>query len=267
MDDAAKYFQVTDRTWHNWENGVHRIPFAVYKLCRVLARMELPGDGWAGWSFQGGVLVTPEGRQIEPKDSSWWSLMVRNARSFITQYNEANRLRQLLAQATGATSAGFERQAQRAESAEGAGLVPSKTSRNGLDQPTSQRSQNDVIIESWPILYDSLTPLTPLHAPKPTILAFPLTHSYALPWTPICGFQLRYQRPTPTPHLATCVKLLQPNHGQHQSLNESSPEPKSRPSTNSEYGTSTGWSDAIDVSARPAAAQAAKLASASGGAA
>ena len=55
---AAKYFQVTERTWHNWETGSHRIPFAVYKLCRVLARLELPGDAWAGWSFQGGLLVT-----------------------------------------------------------------------------------------------------------------------------------------------------------------------------------------------------------------
>ena len=64
--DAAKYFQVTERTWHNWENGTHRIPFAVYKLCRVLARLELPGDAWAGWSFQGAVLITPEGRQIHP---------------------------------------------------------------------------------------------------------------------------------------------------------------------------------------------------------
>ena len=96
--DASKYFQVTERTWHNWESGLHRIPFAVYKLCRVLARLELPGQAWAGWSFQGNALVTPEGRHIEPKDSSWWSLMVRNAQSFSAAYNEASRLRLLVAQ-------------------------------------------------------------------------------------------------------------------------------------------------------------------------
>ncbi len=96
IDDAAKYFQVTDRTWHNWESGAHRIPFAVIKLCRVLARLELPGNAWAGWSFQGGVLVTPEGRVIEPKDSSWWSLMVRNAKSFTVVYWENVRLRREL---------------------------------------------------------------------------------------------------------------------------------------------------------------------------
>ncbi len=267
MGDAAKYFQVTERTWHNWEIGAHRIPFAVYKLCRVLARLELPGDGWAGWSFQGGILMTPEGRQIAPQDSSWWSLMVRNAKSFTTVYHEANRLRQLLAQTTGAASSDFERQAQRAESGEAAGLVPSKTSRNGQDNSTSNSSHNDVIIEPWPILYDSLPPLTHLHAPKPTTSASPLTPSYALPWTPICGVQLRYQRPTLKPHLATCVKLGQPTHGQNLSNPPSSPEPKSRLSTNSENGSSTGSPDAIEASARPAAAQAAKLASASGGSA
>ena len=64
VEDAGKYFQVTDRTWHNWESGAHRIPFAVYKLLRVLARLELPGKAWAGWRLEGDVLITPEGRQI-----------------------------------------------------------------------------------------------------------------------------------------------------------------------------------------------------------
>ncbi len=37
--------------------------------------------------------MTPEGRQIEPRDSSWWSLMVRNARAFLVVYRENVRLR------------------------------------------------------------------------------------------------------------------------------------------------------------------------------
>lgn len=93
VDDAAKYFQVTARTWHNWEIGAHRIPFAVYKLCRVLAYFELPGDAWAGWSLQGGGLMTPEGRIIKPHEGSWWSLLVRNARAFRTLYDQNVRLR------------------------------------------------------------------------------------------------------------------------------------------------------------------------------
>ncbi len=70
--DAAKYFQVTERTWHNWESGIYRIPFAVYKLARVLARIELPGKAWAGWHIEGDCLITPEGRQIAPSDGAWW---------------------------------------------------------------------------------------------------------------------------------------------------------------------------------------------------
>jgi len=97
--DAAKYFQVTERTWHNWESGAHRIPYAVYKLCRVLARMELPGEGWAGWSFQGNALITPEGRTIEPRDSSWWSLLCRRAAGFDELYKENARLRHAADQA------------------------------------------------------------------------------------------------------------------------------------------------------------------------
>ncbi len=112
IPDAAKYFQVNARTWHNWEIGAHRIPFAVYKLCRVLSGFELPHADWSGWFFQGGVLVTPEGRIIEPRDSSWWSLMVRNARSFHSVYAENTRLRQELKAARVAQS-GHMTQAQR----------------------------------------------------------------------------------------------------------------------------------------------------------
>jgi transcriptional regulator with XRE-family HTH domain len=98
VEDAGKYFQVTDRTWHNWEAGAHRIPFAVYKLCRVLARLELPGDAWAGWRLEGNVLITPEGRQITPQDGAWWSLLVRRAACFDAAYKDAATLRKLLMQ-------------------------------------------------------------------------------------------------------------------------------------------------------------------------
>lgn len=200
--DAAKYFQVTERTWHNWESGAHRIPFAVYKLCRVLARLELPGDAWAGWSFQGGTLVTPEGRHIEPKDSSWWSLLVRNAQSFSAAYNEASRLRLLLADMNAAAATGLgSGEAAPGTGGNAAGLVPSKTNQKTQQVVQSLQHQNDVIIDSWPIPYDSQTPLTPLHAPKPTTSVSALTPSFASPWMPICGVRLTYQRPKPGPHL------------------------------------------------------------------
>jgi hypothetical protein len=252
IEDAAKYFQVTERTWHNWESGVHRIPFAVYKLCRVLARLELPGDAWAGWSFQGSTLITPEGRQIAPKDSSWWSLMVRNAQSFSAAYNEATRLRLLVAQLEAAAD-DSGRQAQRAGNGAAAGLVTSKTNRNDNNNPTSNQRQNDIIIESWPTLYDFPTPSTPLHAPKPTTSESALTPSFVSPWMPICGVKLTLQRPKPGPHLPQTgeVKI----HLKQVPGNlPSSPEPKSKPSTRNENACS--HASAMPVQAAKPAKQA-----------
>lgn len=83
---CAKLLHVTERTLHNWQSGKHDIPFAAYKLLRLLNRMELPGESWAGWCFHGGKLWTPEGRSIAGTDSSWWSLLVRRAAMFDELY-------------------------------------------------------------------------------------------------------------------------------------------------------------------------------------
>ena len=257
IEDAAKYFRVTERTWHNWESGAHRIPFAVYKLCRVLARLELPGDAWAGWSFQGSTLITPEGRQIEPKDSSWWSLMVRNAQSFSAAYNEATRLRLLVAQLEAAAD-DSGRQAQRAGSGAAAGLVPSKTNRIDDTFPASERHHDDVIMTSWPTLYDFPTPSTPLHAPKQTTSESALTPSFVSPWMPICGVKLTLQRPKPGPHLPQTGEV-KVHLKQVPGNLPSSPEPKSKPSTRNESACS-------HASAMPVqAAKSAQLASTSRG--
>lgn len=211
IEDAGKYFQVTDRTWHNWESGSHRIPFAVYKLARILARQELPSEAWAGWRLEGSVLITPEGRQITPQDGSWWSLLVRQAAGFRWAYAEANRLRLELGQITGAPLGRKASEAQPMPCAEGAGLVPYKTTLESTRNYPSNRHQNDVIIESWPILYDFPTPLTPLHAPKQTTLGSALTPCYASPWTPTCEVR---------------EPMVRPEQSQHRSL-KSQPEPAS----------------------------------------
>ncbi len=82
----AKLLHVTPRTLHNWIAGRHDIPYAAFKLVRVLLRYELPGDDWHGWHFHAGKLYTPEGRFIEPSDSDWWSLLVRKSQMFVAQY-------------------------------------------------------------------------------------------------------------------------------------------------------------------------------------
>jgi DNA-binding transcriptional regulator YiaG len=194
IEDAGKYFQVTDRTWHNWENGSHRIPYAVYKLLRVLARLELPGKAWAGWRLEGDVLITPEGRQITPKDGSWWSLLVRRADGFDAAYNEAATLRKMLTQikSTVPDTASASGAAAALPGSDAVGLVSVSTSHT---DPVLDSSQNDIIMTSWPILYDFPTPSTLLHAPKPITSESASTPLSALPWTPTCEFRQNLLRP------------------------------------------------------------------------
>lgn len=80
--EAAKMLHISLRTLHNWLSGRHEVPYAAYKLLRLLRYMELPGPSWAGWHFSRGQLVTPEGRAISGRDGAWWSLLVRRAHSF-----------------------------------------------------------------------------------------------------------------------------------------------------------------------------------------
>lgn len=232
VEDAGKYFQVTDRTWHNWESGAHRIPFAVYKLLRLLARLELPGKAWAGWRLEGDVLITPEGRQITPKDGTWWSLLVRRAAGFDACYNEAATLRKLLTQikSTAADTASASGAAAALAGSDAVGLVSYKTTRQSVIEVESERHHNDVTMTSWPILYDFPTPSTPLHAPKPITSESASTPLSALPWTPTCEARENLLRPEQSQQRLIKGQSkpapISPKWGiQSQSL----PEPKNRP--------------------------------------
>lgn len=74
--------RVSDRTVRNWESGTTRIPYAAYKLLRILRGGRLLGPEWSGWVVQGNRMWTPEGRVIEAGGMAWWSLIVRMARAF-----------------------------------------------------------------------------------------------------------------------------------------------------------------------------------------
>jgi transcriptional regulator with XRE-family HTH domain len=259
IEDAGKYFQVTERTWHNWETGAHRIPFAVYKLARVLARMEFPSEAWAGWRIEAGQLITPEGRQISPQDGSWWSLLVRQAAGFRTVYDQLSQLRRHLAvqrtcPASGAAADGQGRVTAR--------LVPSKTSLQTVSLQDAECNQSDTIQTPCKPLLDYLTPspLPPVPAPSP--LESASTPSFASPWTLTCGVRWTL-RPQPGPHLAGTIPHLKQvlSRSQPGSL-ESSPAPKSKPPMN---GTKLPDAPSHDSSARLAGANATGPASASGG--
>lgn len=78
---AAKTLQVSERTLHNWVSGTTAVPYAAYKLLRVLCFHEIPFKTWHGWHFAGGKLWSPEGYGFTGLDGSWWSLLVRQAKS------------------------------------------------------------------------------------------------------------------------------------------------------------------------------------------
>lgn len=89
--DAAKLLHISLRTLQNWLSGRHEVPYASYKLLRLLRHAELPGDAWRGWSFSRGLLITPEGRTIAGHEGSWWSLLVRRAAAFDSLYGAVQR--------------------------------------------------------------------------------------------------------------------------------------------------------------------------------
>ena len=105
LPQCAKFLHVTERTLHNWESGKHDIPYATFKLLRLMNGLELPGKTWAGWSFQGGKLLSPEGRSFEGTDGSWWSLLVRQARQFPVLSARLGRLEGELSKAKAAEGA------------------------------------------------------------------------------------------------------------------------------------------------------------------
>ena len=101
---CAQFLHVSARTVHNWESGKHDIPFATYKLLRLLNRMELPGQAWQGWCFYGNKLISPEGRSFEGKDSNWWGLLLMRAR-FNDRLRQRNGVEGAARTATGAAEA------------------------------------------------------------------------------------------------------------------------------------------------------------------
>ncbi len=105
-DSAAQALHVTPRTVRHWISGKTLVPYAAYRLLRILAGAELPSTGWDGWHMHSGKLWSPEGYGFLPSDSSWWGLLVRKARLFHQLYDRETQLTALLARAGRAPATG-----------------------------------------------------------------------------------------------------------------------------------------------------------------
>jgi hypothetical protein len=81
-ESAAQMLHVTPRTVRYWISGKVLVPYSAYRLLRILTGAELPCNGWDGWHMHSGKLWTPEGHGFLPSDSSWWGLLVRQARTW-----------------------------------------------------------------------------------------------------------------------------------------------------------------------------------------
>lgn len=105
-DQAGAMLHVHPRTVRYWISGKTLVPYAAYRLLRVMAGAELPCPGWDGWHMHSGKLWSPEGDGFLPSDSSWWGLLVRKARLFHQLYDRETQLTYLLARAGRAPAAG-----------------------------------------------------------------------------------------------------------------------------------------------------------------
>jgi hypothetical protein len=91
-EQARKELHVTPRTIRYWISGKVLVPYAAFRLMRILRFFELPQPGWDGWHMHSGRLWSPEGFSFKPDDASWWHLLVRRADGFGRQYARANQL-------------------------------------------------------------------------------------------------------------------------------------------------------------------------------
>jgi hypothetical protein len=83
VEDCARLLHVSERTIRGWESGATRIPYASYKLLRVLkGGRYLAHPSWRDYVIRGDVLFTPEGHRFQAGELAWWSLLVRQAHAF-----------------------------------------------------------------------------------------------------------------------------------------------------------------------------------------
>lgn len=88
---TAAVLQVTVRTISLWESGRRSVPYAAYKLLRILTGYELPGPAWEGWSIHGDTLWSPERRSFTAAHLSYLWLTFAMARQWQAQQDAAPR--------------------------------------------------------------------------------------------------------------------------------------------------------------------------------
>lgn len=92
-EEAACALHVTPRTVQLWENGTNAIPYAAYKLLRILSGYDLPGSGWQDWCLHSGYLWSPAGDRFDPARLSYLANPLAMADMWRKDYERRNALR------------------------------------------------------------------------------------------------------------------------------------------------------------------------------
>lgn len=95
VEDVARELAVSARGVRLWESGKRRIPYASFRLLRLMAGSQLPWPEWRGFWVRGGTLYSPEGHQFAAADLTWLSLLCRRARMFHELYRQIRPVRQV----------------------------------------------------------------------------------------------------------------------------------------------------------------------------
>ena len=68
IQEAAKIFSVTPRTWIAWETGRRPFKTAILRLIRLVGEGITQDGPWHGWRVHNGTLYSPEGDGFTPGD-------------------------------------------------------------------------------------------------------------------------------------------------------------------------------------------------------
>jgi hypothetical protein len=86
---AAQLLGVTVRTVQNWEMSRCRVPYAAFKLMRILRGLELPG-AWSGWQLHRDTLYAPDGKAFEAWEMGYLALVFAMARAWLKARGRAH---------------------------------------------------------------------------------------------------------------------------------------------------------------------------------
>jgi len=91
---VADMLRVSLRSVQYWEAGHTPMPYAAFRLLRIMTGYELPGD-WQGWMLLRNQLISPDGTIFTSSDLYPLSWMIDKARMWEKDYDRRSRQRQL----------------------------------------------------------------------------------------------------------------------------------------------------------------------------